>query len=137
MSRITSFHLTAQSRMTTVCTMTTPNIDPHSLYKRLIALEKLVSDMDNEMAQMAEKIDSLQSNAQRRSSNNEEHAKQKTMIMELFHTLPAGFKMTVPTITENVDLPAGIISSRVGTLVREGKLIKHQEENKHPKFSRS
>lgn len=116
--------------------MTTPNVDPHAMYKRLMILENRVDQLEADNMDLQRKIESMQAAAMRKSSDSEEHRIQRKQILDLFATLPNGFKMTVPTITENIDgMTSGQVASRVGTLVREGKLLKHQEDNKHPKFS--
>ncbi len=122
--------------------MTTPNVDPNSLLRRIVALEQRCADLEKGNDNLLERIESLQSNAAKRNSGSAEHENQKKAILDLFDTVPKGFKMTIPTIFENVDIPAdkfssGQVATRVESLVREGKLLRHQEGPKTPKFSKA
>lgn len=120
--------------------MTTPHVNPESLLRRIIALEHTLSNAMKTIADQQTRIELIEEAATRRSSSNERHEAEKKAILAVLAQLPPGFKVTVPAITENLDdveMTAASVTTRVGTLVREGKIRRHQVGNQHPTFSLS
>lgn len=118
--------------------MTTPHINPAALLARIVRLEEQLAESARTITDLQLRLGIVEEAATRRSSSNERHEAEKKAILAVFAQLPPGFKVTVPAITENLDdveMTATSVTTRVGTLVREGKLRRHQVGNQHPTFS--
>lgn len=118
--------------------MTTPHISNDALLRRLVSLEKQLDEAHTDIADLQLRLGIVEEAATRRSSSNERHEAEKKAILAVLAQLPPGFKVTVPAITENLDdveMTAASVTTRVGTLVREGKIRRHQVGNQHPTFS--
>lgn len=87
--------------------------------------------------ELKERIVALE-NTKKPTVMSEQHAIEMEAIMQVFDSVPVGFELSIPAIAKNleIDLPRDAVTTRVYTLVKAGKLKRHQEGNEHPTFSR-
>jgi hypothetical protein len=88
---------------------------------------------------LEERLAILENSVKPREGMSKQHAIELGKIMDVFLKIPIGFQLSIPAIAENlegIELSRETVTTRVYTLVKAGKLKRHQDGNTHPTFSR-
>lgn len=98
----------------------------------------LIEQLTTRLTQLEERVEALETN-KKPQTMSAQHALEMEAIMEVFNGIPVGFELSIPAIAKNiegVEISRDSVTTRVYTLVKAGKLKRHQEGNEHPTFSR-